>query len=73
MFQIQMATGPSHQMRDNRLDKSEEKSHTSNFYYINFSVDNLELAMDNPAGLGVNFEIYLEDNVKTDQKEGMYQ
>ena len=43
------------------------------FTILNFPVDNLELAMDKPAGLGDNFEIYLEGNVKTDQKEGMYQ
>jgi hypothetical protein len=43
------------------------------FTILNFPVDNLELAMDKPVGLGVNFEIYLEGNVKTDQKEGMYQ
>jgi len=43
------------------------------FTILNFPVDNLELAMDKPVGLGVNFEIYLEGNVKTGQKEGMYQ
>ena len=38
------------------------------FTVLNFPVDDVEQAVDNLAGVGVNFEIYNEGELKTDRK-----
>jgi predicted transcriptional regulator len=46
-----------------------EDNHTpATFTVLNFPVDNLEQIMDDLSKRGVRFEIYNEDNVKTDDK-----
>ena len=44
-------------------------NHTSaTFTVLNFPVNNLDQAMDDLTKVGVRFEIYNEDDIKTDEK-----